>query len=280
MSVAIVTDSAAAIPDDLAREHGVTVVPMWLITGDAAVRDGERTLGELLGDERVTTAAPTPGEFEIAIRAALDGDATDVLVLTIAATMSASCEAAVMAARMVGDHVRVVDTMTAAGAQALVVLAAARLARRGASLDECADAAAAVARRVRLVATVPDLDHLVRSGRVPAIAARAGRALGVQPMFEFRAGEVHALRPARGVNAAFDRMVARMRRDAKPGRVSHLAVMHAVAPESAVALLERAVAVEAPASSFVAEFSSVMVVHAGPGLVGLAWWWEPVTADE
>ena len=29
-----------------------------------------------------------------------------------------------------------------------------------------------------------------------------------------------------------------------------------------------------PATAFVAAFSSVMVVHTGLGLVGLAWWWE------
>ena len=198
MTVAIVTDSAAAVPAPLAAECGITVVPMWLVSDGEAVREGERTLGELLGDARITTSAPTPGEFEDAIRAALERGASDVLVLTIASAMSASHDAAAVAVRDVGEHARVVDTMTAAGAQALVVLAAARAANAGLSLDDVTSLATDVAARVRLVATVPDLEHLVRSGRVPGIAGWAGRTLGLSPLFEFRTGKVHRLRPARG----------------------------------------------------------------------------------
>jgi len=138
MTVAIVTDSAAAVPARLAAECGITVVPMWLVSDGEAVREGERTLGELLGDARITTSAPTPGEFEDAIRSALERGASDVLVLTIASAMSASHDAAAVAVRDVGRHARVVDTMTAAGAQALVVLAAARAANTGLSLDDVA----------------------------------------------------------------------------------------------------------------------------------------------
>ena len=72
MTVAIVTDSAAAVPPLVAAECGITVVPMWLVSDGEAVREGERTLGELLGDARITTSAPTPGEFEDAIRAELE----------------------------------------------------------------------------------------------------------------------------------------------------------------------------------------------------------------
>jgi DegV family protein with EDD domain len=278
MTVAVVTDSAAAIPPELIARFDITVVPMWLVANDVALREGERELGELLGDMRVTTSAPTPGEFEDAIRAALQRGASDVLVLTIASAMSATHDAAAVAVRDVGEHVRVVDTMTAAGAQALVVLAAARAAHAGLSLDEVARVAVDVAARVRLVATVPDLDHLVRSGRVPGIAGWAGRTLGLSPLFEFRTGKVHRLRPARGVDAAYDRLVARFRREAVPGCRPHVVALHALAPEAAQALLER-VRVADPVESFASEFGSVMVVHAGPGLVGLAWWWEPVSSD-
>jgi len=29
--------------------------------------------------------------------------------------------------------------------------------------------------------------------------------------------------------------------------------------------------------AFLGGFGPVMVVHTGPGLAGLAWWWEPAT---
>ena len=148
----------------------------------------------------------------------------------------------------------------------------------GLSLDDVARVATDVAARVRLVATVPDLEHLVRSGRVPGIAGWAGRTLGLSPLFEFRTGKVHRLRPAAGSTPRYDRLVARFRRDAVPGCRPHVVALHALAPEAAQALLDR-VGDADPVESFTSEFGSVMVVHAGPGLVGLAWWWEPVSPD-
>ena len=61
MTVAIVTDSAAALPAELVTRHRITVVPMWLTIGGESVREGERPLTELLGDERVSTSGPAPG---------------------------------------------------------------------------------------------------------------------------------------------------------------------------------------------------------------------------
>jgi DegV family protein with EDD domain len=270
--VKIVTDSAAALPPEIAAAHDVTVVPMWLTIGDESVHDGERDLGELLGDTRVTTSAPAPGEFEAAIREQLGTDG--VLVLTIDSEMSGTYNAAALAAESVGGPVRVVDTRTAAGAEALVVLAAAVAAEAGADLDAVERAARRVVEQVRLVATVPTLDHLVRSGRVPGIAGWAGRRLNINPLFEFRGGKVHRLRPAIGQAAALDRIIGRFQRSQVEGARLHVTALHALAPEEAKELLRRVEAEFLPVTAFVGEFGSVMVVHTGPGLVGLAWWWE------
>ncbi len=277
MPIAIVTDSAAALPADLAARAGVTVVPMWLTVQGVPEPEGRRSLEELVSQANVSTSAPTPGEFEHAIKdtsRASDG----VLVLTIAGSMSATHQSAVVAAQAVGGEVRVVDTATAGGAEALVVLAAAEAARSGATLDEVEARARAVIERVRLVATISSLDHLVRSGRVPGIAGWAGRRLNINPLFEFRGGAVRRLRPALSREAALDRIVQLVRRDAptdgdRPNRL-HVAALHALARDVADELLGRVTDTGEVATAFVGEFGPVMVVHTGPGLAGLAWWWE------
>lgn len=271
MSVAIVTDSAAALPVELTERYGITVVPMWVIVGGTPQREDEVDIAALLATEAVSTSGPAPGEFEAAIAERLGPDG--VCVLTVSSTMSSTHEAAVLGARQAGGGVRVVDTRTAAGAQALVVLAAARAAARGGDVDEVAAVARDASEHVRLVASVPDLDHLVRSGRVPNLAGKAGRMLGLAPMFEFRDGGARALRPAIGIDAALDRIVARCRRDQSPGASLEVAALHAAAPDAAHALLAR-VREEHPAEpAFVASFGAVMVAHTGPGLIGLAWRW-------
>jgi fatty acid-binding protein DegV len=60
-----------------------------------------------------------------------------------------------------------------------------------------------------------------------------------------------------------------------PGARLHVAALHAEAEEDAKGLLKQVTTEVTPATAFVAPFNSVMVVHTGLGLVGLAWWWEP-----
>jgi DegV family protein with EDD domain len=271
--VAVVTDSAAALPQDLAARYGVTVVPMWLTVLGVPEPEGRRPLEELVTEPDVQTSAPTPGEFETAIKETGAGS-DSVLVLTIASSMSATYQSASVAAQAVDGPVRVVDTATAGGAEALVVLAAAEVAQRGGTLDEVEARARVVIDRVRLVATIPTLDHLVRSGRVPGIAGWAGRRLGINPLFEFRGGKVRRLRPALSKEAALDRIVALVHRSRPEGARLHVAALHALAVETANELLARVSELEHPTTAFVGEFGPVMVVHTGPGLAGLAWWWE------
>src|SRR5439155_26491603 len=148
MTVSILTDSAAALPRDLAEQHAIGVVPMWLNVDGEARHEDEVPLAELLGRADVKTSGPTPGEFEAAAREHLGDDGE--LICTVASSMSATYDAAVVGTRDLGDRVRVLDTGTAAGAEALVVLAAADAAEHGAVLTAVVDAARRASSEVRL----------------------------------------------------------------------------------------------------------------------------------
>jgi DegV family protein with EDD domain len=226
-----------------------------------------------LVDEGITTSGPSPGDFLDAIERLGNPDGT--LVLTVSRELADSTyEGARVASRMAPGTVRVVDTATAAGAQGLVVLAAAHAATAGGTLGEVEAEARRVIGRVRLLASLDNLDHVARGGHVPGLLARAGTMVGVRPLLELRHGKVHVLRPSLSKEAARDRMLSIWRASRPEHARLHVAVLHALAPHDAGLLLEAVTAEVEPATMFVGHFSTAMAVHSGPDLTGLAWWWE------
>lgn len=275
MSVIVVTDSAASLPQEAAAELGVVVVPMTLVVGGIRYSDGDLSPDELLDRlsvEPVSTASPSPGDI---VKRIEDEETEDgAVILTVSSRMSATYEVARTACRYLGNEkIRVVDTATAAGGQGLVVLAAAAAANEGASVDEVVRVAESVAADVRLVAYLPTLDSLARSGRVPGAAAWAGRFLGFRPLFEFADGQARPLRPALSEQAALDRIIGYSLKDRTDRARLTAAVLQAQAPDAAAAVSRRLEESVPDARIFAAPFSSVMVAHTGPGLIGLAWWW-------
>jgi DegV family protein with EDD domain len=222
----------------------------------------------------VTTSGPAVGEFAAALEAADPRDGA--VVVTVSHDMGASTFlSARAAADSVDVPVRVIDSTTAAGGEGLVVLAAARAAADGASLDGVESAARRVIERVRLVATLRDLEHLARSGHVPEAAAWAARWIGLRPVIELRNGRVRPMRPALGEVSALDRVLAAWRESRAPDAGPlHVAALHALDEEAATELLDRVRREIEPVEAFVGSFGTGMVVHSGPGVVGLAWWWD------
>lgn len=275
VTVTVVTDSAATLPTDLAEKLGIILVPLRLTIGADDYRDGDIGPEALLAwTEDVTTSGPTPADFLTAIESAATGDGVVIATVSreIAQGTFLSARAAAGAAEV---PTRVVDTATAAGAEGLVVLEAARAAAREASLDEVEAAAQRVVARVRLIATLPNLDHLVRSGHVPQAAAWAARWVGLRPVVEVRSGRISQSKPALSDAAAQKAMLAAWRRTvpAHPAAL-HVAALHSLAADAADMLLAGVRAEVEPAEAFVGSFGTVMLVHAGPGVAGLAWWWD------
>jgi DegV family protein with EDD domain len=273
VSVAIITDSASAIPAEVAARYDVGVVPMGLAIGGLPVVESALDLEEMISrfDEGITTSGPPPGDFAKAVEKAQTGDG--VLVVSLAGDLSGTYRSAVLGAEEAGGPVEVLDSRTAAGAQTLVVLAAARAAQGGADLAGVTEAARRARDEVSLVGSVSTLEYLVKGGHIPSAAGWAADRLHVRPVIELRDGKVRPLRPALGDEAARERLLAHWRRSRVPGAELHLIAMYSIDPGEAEDLLAAVSTEVEPAMSFLSGFGTVLVAHTGPSLVGLAWHW-------
>lgn len=258
---------------------------MLLHFGGTTYEDGQdlspaalyRTLRQT--PEIPTTSAPSPEAYLKAFRQA-SKDTRSILCLTVASRFSASIDAAQTAAaelkkEMPDVVVRVLNSETAAGAEGLVALEAARAAGRGGTLDEALSAAEEVIPRVRLLAFVDTLRYLWKGGRVPGIAHVGTSILQIKPLFELFQGSIRTVAKPRTHRRAMDRLLSLMRQRVAPGSRLHATLMHADDFDSAQRLADRIESTYACDELFISEFSSVLGAHTGPGLLGVAFWSEP-----
>ncbi len=276
MPVCVVTDSTAYLPDGVADERRIRVVPLEVRLGARCGREGldidTPALRRALADHRldVQTSRPTPAQFASTYRAALDAGASSVVSVHLSRELSGTWDAARMAADEIGEgRVRVVDSRAAAMGLGYAVLAAADAADAGASGADVEAAAADVAARCRVFFSVDTLDRLRRGGRIGAAAALLGTALAVKPLLHVVQGRIVPLEKVRTTARAAQRLVELAVRAAGDGPVD-LAVHHlgaaARADEVAARLRER---LPAAARLLVSELGAVIGAHVGLGVLGV-----------
>ena len=282
--VAVVVDSAACVPSAF-HEHPLAVtVPMRLHVGEATYRDGvDISSAEFYRVQqrhagRTTTSAPTPGDFLDAFKTVSE-KASSALCITVSEVFSSTRTSAETARAQLSEvnpdfKVRVVDSHSAAGGQGLVAWEALKAASGG-GISEVESVALSVRERVHLLAYVDTLYYLWKSGRVPAIAHMGVSILKLKPVFELRMSEVIRLGRPRTTEQAMLRMADLMAERVGESRV-HAIVMHAAAEERALELESVVKDRFDCAELFLSEFTPAMGAHIGPGMVGVAFWAEPV----
>ncbi len=285
--IAVVTDSAAALPMELVRKYHIHVVPILLIWDGQTYRDGaDITPGEvyrrLRGAKSLpTTSAPSVGDFLRAYtRLGREVGVEGIVSIHVSSELSAVHQAAWVASEAAEGvvPVRVVDTGTAAMGQGFAVLAAARAAASGASLEEVAREAESVSRRAKVFAMLDTLEYLRRSGRVRRAVSVATSALSIKPILCIDGRGVDVLARPRTQRKALGVMLEEMER-CVGSRPVHVAVMHADAPAEAEQLRQQVAVRFDCLELFVTEFTPVMGSVAGPGLVGLAFYSEGDAAE-
>ena len=191
MAVIVVTDSSARLPAEVARAHGIEVVPLHILVDGTDLRDGVDDIPPDIHDRHATTAGATPTELRAAYERALAAGGGDGVVgVHISAALSGTYGAAEQAAQQLGAGVTVVDSKSAAMGTGFVALAAARAAAAGADLQTVAAEASSAVGRTHAYIVVHRLDNLRRSGRIGGAAAWLGTALSLKPLLRIDNGKL------------------------------------------------------------------------------------------
>lgn len=263
---AIVTDTDASLPLDLANRHGIHLVPISIQFGQDSLRAdldiADAALFERIRQENrlPTTAAPSPGAFCEAYDRALTNGADHVVCLCVSSAISATYAAAQDACTVVDPaRVTVVDTLAVSMVQGYMALAAAEAASEGATLDEILSQATATRERAVLYGALSTLKYLAMGGRVPQFTASMAGLLNIRPILTMREGKLDLLEKVRTRKNAWARMVELCAQDAEDGGVDRWALVH-------VNALDEALAFGAQLQEKLPLPSEPLVVPLGPGL--------------
>lgn len=281
--VAVVTDSVACLPKELADRYAIKIVPISLIINGHVYKDGvDITPTEVYqfvasNKSTPTTSSPTPADF-IQVYRELSKSVDGIVCITICSDISMMFNSAMEAKIMAQEEklplsINVVDSRTAAGAQGFVALAAARAAALDKGLAEVTKAAELMIPRVNMLGVLDTLYYLARAGRIPKIAAWAGSMLKINPILTFTHDRIGLLERARTKPKGVNRLVEIME-ERTGGKPVHVNIMHANVAEEADRLKERVESRFKCVELYITDFAPTMGVQAGPGTLAIAFYSE------
>lgn len=260
MPVRIITDASSCLPESIAADLDITVLPIHQVTVDEETTTAGLTALEL--------AAAYGREMQKGVDPATGKDC-GVVAIHLAKELSSTWSAAVTAAGVFDGAVRVVDTDSVGMVLGEAAMAAARAAQAGADVDECARIASLVTGRSHLWLYVTKVDALRKSGRMSTGSAML-TTLPFKPIFALTNGAFSVASRTRTQAKALERLVELVIETAG-GEVAYVAVHHSEADAVARDVADQLRAALASGSKVMeVELSPALKVHTGPGAVAVS----------
>lgn len=276
--VMVMTDRVAGIPKELAEEYQINVIPAAHIIFDGQDYIEGITLSvteayELIkkDPDKFTTSALNPGYF-LEEYQKLSQKSPDILHIVLSSALSANFKTANLAAETLKKespktNLRVFDAKTVGSAQGLIVLAAARAAAQGKSLDEVVKIAEKAREKTRGLMMLDTLRYVYRTGRMSKLASRMAALFNIKPINRMnKDGTLEFVDKVRNREAGYQKLIDLIKADAESNSL-HFMVMHAAAPEMAERfsnLLRQNFDCQ---RILVSEYSPVMGYGSGPGAI-------------
>jgi fatty acid kinase fatty acid binding subunit len=270
----VVTDSTACLTPERAAKAGIIVVPLQVVVGTDSYTEGTpeaqtALMAALRRRQPATTSRPSPEQFAACYRELAEQGAGGIVSVHLSEQLSATGEAARLAAKSSQIPVEVVDSRSLGMGLGYAALTAAESAAAGAGPLVCADVAAKRATMTSILFYVDTLEYLRRGGRIGKAQAFVGSALAVKPLLHLVDGQVAPLEKVRTAARALARIEQIALERAGDGPVD-VAVHHLNSLPRAELLAEQLRGGLAGLGELtISEVGAVIGAHAGPGVIGV-----------
>jgi len=274
MSIAVVTDSTSDLPVDIAKQHGITIVPLNVHIEDETFLDGVTISADemyrRLPDQKVipTTSAPSVGSF-IEAYEKLSESHDEIISIHLSSKLSLTHNSAVQAASELnekGAKIEVIDTEQASMALGWIAVQAAEKIASGGSLDEAVALAKSASTRASFTGMVDTLEYLVRGGRIGKAQGFVGSLLRIRPILTLTEGVAHPAGRARNRTKGITRL-KEMVAEASP--LDKLAILYTTDKNDAEEIADAVAEYSQNGRPVVAQLGPVVGNYLGPGTLGL-----------
>jgi DegV family protein with EDD domain len=280
--IAIVTDSVACISEELQKKYDIRVASVQIVWDGVEYSDGvDIKTGDFYKRLRTSKTLPTtssgiPGEFTRIFEDLKKEKVDGIVAVVLTGAIGAAYKSALVAKDAISDAppIEVVDTSTAMMAQGFAVLAAAKVAEAGGSMEDVAKAARDTAAKTHIFWAMDTLEYLRKGGRISLPQAVFASWLQVKPItgINLSNGKVEPMARVRTRAKAMSKLIEMMDERVNGTGPLHVAVVHGDAAEEA-GKLEKTVAEKYnPVELVLSEITPVIGTHTGPGTLGLAFY--------
>jgi DegV family protein with EDD domain len=279
--VVVVTDSITGIPEEYLKKYPIKVAPAILIWSGVEYLDGvdikPADFYKRLKDakELPTTAAVSPGAF-VQLFDELLAKGHDILGVFTGSKMSAIFDNAAQAREMVstafaqsGARISIIDSNSCLMVNGWSVIAAARAAAEGVSLENCKLIAHRALDQSGGIMMADTLKFMQMGGRISNAQRYLATAVRIRPLFEIIDAQIQLIERIRTKNKALRKVVDLVAERVANRRPVSLAVMHAGAVDTAHRLLEMATKRLDPVETVITSIGPSVGAHVGPGAAGI-----------
>lgn len=210
--IKFVTDSASDIPQSLLEELHIHILSFPIAVEGKEFQDRTmdcKSFYQLLNTlpQIPTHAQLTPYLFEQEFQHAYQEGYTDLIYTSINSKASSTYQNAVQAREEFYENypkakatfnIRIIDSLSYTMGYGWAVIEGAKMARNGASAQEVEDFIRDWLEHVRILFVPYDLKFAKKSGRISAVSAFMGEALGLKPIMTFENGASKVLNKVRG----------------------------------------------------------------------------------
>lgn len=201
MKIKLITDTGSDLKPSVAERYGIRLIPFtYTYDGENYLRSMvDETIGEFYkhlreADTPPKTAQITPSQFADIYREEIAGGCDAIIVTTLSASASGTCQNAHLAAAEVmeetGCDIRVVDSQTYTCLYAQPVIHAAKMVAAGAGVDEVEDYLKRATADFNAAFVVDELTHLKKGGRINAATLLFANMLDIKPILTIDGGLV------------------------------------------------------------------------------------------
>ena len=213
--VAVVTDSASDLDPARAASLGITVIPLIVSFGKDAYSAGVDLTTDAFWTRMTapdapfpTTAACSPGDFQVAYQRAFDDGAEAIVSIHVAGTLSGTIKAAEVGAAMFKEReIHIVDSMSASMGEGVLAELAVQMAAEGVAAAEIAQVVTRRREDIGVYLALETLEYLKRGGRISGAQAAIGTLLSVKPIIEIKDGRVETAERVRTRGKAREKLV-------------------------------------------------------------------------